>query len=139
MRKTSLRALLLLLWVAGCGSQVSTESADEVDTDDDPGERPSEPGQSYSACGDPDECLPMPYCVFPQGEAGFCTQACGSGDDASTCALDPGTTDRVFCLDIGLPDGRTVCALDCADGFPCPEGMRCEGIDTDAGPQQVCF
>ena len=139
MPKTQLCVLVLAVLSPGCGSQVPADAANGVDTDEDPGERPSEPGQTYSACGEPNECLPMPYCVFPSGEEGFCTEPCGAGNDPSTCALDPGTTDRVFCLDIGLPDDASVCALDCSDNFPCPDGMRCEDVDTDQGAQRVCF
>ncbi len=125
-----------LLLVVACGGQVPVSSSSDTD---DVGEQPLEPGSVYSPCGEPDACAPLPYCVFPSGEAGFCTQACAGPDDASECPDDPGNLGRAFCLDIGLPDGNRVCAIDCGDGRACPEGMRCEEVQTDDGPLRACF
>lgn len=126
-------ALLALL---ACGEQVPILA--NADTDD-PGVQPMDPGAAYSPCGAPEACAPLPYCVFPSGEQGFCTEQCSSPDDPSNCVDDPGQLGRAFCLDIGLPSQDRVCAIDCGDGLPCPEGMRCEEVQTGAGPKKACF
>ncbi len=126
----------LVVFAAACGSQVPVSGSGDTE---EVGAQPEEPGAVYSACGAPDECSPQPYCVFPSGEDGFCTVECPPGDDPSGCMDDPGQLGRAICLDIGLPSERGVCAIDCGDGLACPEGMRCEEVQTDAGPQRVCF
>ena len=132
------RALALPLCVVlmGCGSSVPVTASGDTD---DVGVQPVEPGAVYSPCGEPDACSPLPYCVFPSGEQGFCTAECVGVDDPSGCPDDPGNLGRAFCLDIGLPSGQRVCAIDCGDGLPCPDGMRCEEVQTDAGPERACF
>ncbi len=130
-------ALCLVVVLSGCGSTVPVSTSS--DTDEDVGVQPMDPGSVYSPCGSPDACEPLPYCVFPSGEEGYCTQECTSPDDPSNCPDDPGNLGRAFCLDIGLPTGARVCAIDCSDGLQCPEGMRCEGVQTDDGPQRACF
>jgi hypothetical protein len=135
------RAWVCVMAVA-CGPAVADDATTAVDsnadTDDDPGERPSDPGAMYSACAAVSECAPLEFCVFPTREGGYCSAACGGGEDASVCAAAPGDGAEIACLDIGVPDGRQVCALDCSDGG-CPEGMRCEGIETPAGARRICF
>lgn len=126
----------LLLGLVACSTQDPLIS---VDDGEDPGEQPMEPGAAYSPCGDPDACNPLPYCVFPSGEQGFCTGECTAPDDPSNCVDDPGQLGRAFCLDIGLPSGNTVCAIDCSDGISCPDGMRCEEVQTDGGRRKACF
>lgn len=133
--------ILYCLVLAGCGPQVATDGDgdDEEAGDDegDPGERPG-PGSMYAACSVVDECAPLEFCVFPTREGGYCSGACGPGDDTSTCAASPGAAE-VSCLDIGTPDGRTACALDCSDAS-CPDGMQCEAIATpDGSRRDVCF
>ena len=122
-----------------CGPQLVSDDDDAAnDTGDDPGERPSA-GAMYSACSTVDECTPLEFCVFPTREGGYCSAACAPSGDISPCAPAPGDTASVSCLDIGTPDGRTACALDCSDGS-CPNGMTCEAISTPSGDQRdVCF
>lgn len=133
----ALIALPLCLVLLACESAAAVNSSGE--TEDEVGARPYEPGAVYSPCGEPDACAPLPYCVFPSGEQGFCTAECVAVDDPSGCPDDPAGLGRAFCLDIGLPSGQRVCAIDCDDGLPCPDGMRCEAVQTDAGPARACF
>jgi hypothetical protein len=140
-----MKNLLVLVVLGGslaCGPQVDVDDGesvdDEGDDDGDPGERPG-PGAMYSACSRQDDCAPLEFCVFPTREGGYCSAACGSGDDISTCSAAPGDGAEVSCLDIGTPDGRTACALDCSDG-PCPAMMSCEAIETPSGERRdICF
>jgi hypothetical protein len=131
-----------LLLSFACGPQVATDGdgddTDDAMDDDDAGERPSA-GAMYSACSTVDECAPLEFCVFPTREGGYCSAACVAAEDPSACAEAPGDTVTVSCLDIGTPDGRTACALDCSDG-PCPHGMTCEAIATPSGQKRdICF
>lgn len=128
----------LALAALACGSQVSSSVTDDS-TDEEVGIQPEDPEAVYSACGSPDACSPLPYCVFPSGETGYCTRECVSPDDPTGCPDDPGGLGRAFCLDIGLPSGARVCGISCEDGLPCPEGMRCEQVETDDGPTSACF
>jgi hypothetical protein len=134
--------LLATMWLSqlGCGPAVGDDddggSADE--TGDELGERPSDPGAMYSACAEVSMCAPLEFCVFPDREGGFCSAACAGGNDASACAPAPGDGAEPSCLDIGIPDGRLVCALDCSDAA-CPAEMHCEGIETPTGARRVCF
>lgn len=138
--------MALALALAACGGRQigETDAMEQEDEDDDatpgddPGSRPMSPGSMYSACTDTSVCMPLEFCVFPQGEAGFCTGACGPGDDASVCDAAPGEDRLPVCMDIGLTDGRTVCALGC-DGLSCPRGMRCEEVESASGAQLACF
>ena len=108
------------------------ESSDPV-----AGEQPPGPGTMFSPCQRSAECPPLEFCVFPQGEDGFCTGACVAPDDPSNCDPPPG--DQLpACFDIGLDDGRFVCALDCADA-PCPLGMRCEQVASGSSERSICF
>jgi hypothetical protein len=131
-----------LLVLVGCGPQVATDGDgdddDDADDDDgDPGDRPA-PGAMYGACSVVDECAPFEFCVFPTREGGYCSAACGPGDDTTPCAASPGAAE-VSCLDIGTPDGRTACALDCSDAS-CPSDMSCEAIATPDGTRRdICF
>ena len=129
-------SILLVIALAGCGSNVPVGASSDTE---DVGVQPEDPGAVYSPCGSPDACDPLPYCVFPSGEEGFCTRECAAPDDPAGCPDDPGKLGRAFCLEIGLPSGNKVCAINCSDGLPCPDGMRCEEVETDAGPQRACF
>lgn len=101
------------------------------------GTRPNTPGTMYSACEESAQCPPQEFCVFPEGEAGFCTSACATPTDPSNCDPAPGNQEHT-CFDIGLPDGRQVCALSC-DDTDCPVGMRCEQVDAGGSGQFICF
>lgn len=134
-------AVLMGLLVVACGPAVATDEDSSADSGggDDPGERPSEPGAMYSACSTVDECAPLEFCVFPDREGGYCSAACSAVGDASGCAVAPGDGAEASCLDIGVTDGREVCALDCAHGA-CPSGMQCESIETPGGDaRRICF
>jgi hypothetical protein len=132
--------LLLTVLACACSSR-SVEDDDAAGSDDpgelEPGEQPTAPGSMFSPCMESSECTPQELCVFPQGEAGYCTSACAAPDDPSSCDPPPGDQPPT-CFDIGLPDGRWVCALDCADA-PCPNGMRCEQVATSEGGRSLCF
>ncbi|MEM6990910.1 MAG: hypothetical protein AAF721_10445 [Myxococcota bacterium] len=136
------RVLLAASLVVACSDRQIDPMMEGDESEDgmlgDPGVRPSSPGSMYSACTDTAVCAPLEFCVFPQGEAGFCTAACGPDNDASACDAAPGEDRDPVCMDIGLPDGRTVCALGC-DGLSCPRQMRCEEVDAASGAQLACF
>jgi hypothetical protein len=131
---------VLLLLLRGCGPSIAIEG----DDDDDPAERPSMAGDMYSACSSVSDCRPLEFCIFPRGhdgarEEGYCSAACAAPGNPSTCDPAPGGSAEVSCLDIGIADGREVCALDCGSGRSCPGGMRCEGLATPGGDRYVCF
>lgn len=115
------------------------EDPEQRPEDYDPGDRPGEPGSMYSVCADSSVCTPLEFCVFPAGEAGFCSDACAGMEDASVCDVAPDGEARAFCFDIGLPDGRRVCAIDCENGRACPRGMRCEEVESAGAAKHVCF
>lgn len=150
-RRISLVIGLALAASGGCtdrsmgldgGGDSSDESGDddgELPDDYDPGVRPGGRGAMYSVCADQSVCTPQEFCVFPADEAGFCSAACADIDDASNCDPAPDGQARAFCLDIGLPDARRVCAIDCEDGRPCPDGMRCEQVESADDARSVCF
>jgi hypothetical protein len=135
--------LLVVLLACACSSRsvddTGDDSAGSADTNDElePGEQPTAPGSMFSPCMQSSECAPQEFCVFPQGEAGYCTSACATPTDPSNCDSPPGDQSPT-CFDIGLDDGRWVCALDCADA-PCPNGMRCEQVATGDGNRSICF
>lgn len=136
---------MLLLALAACSSRALPD--DDVGDEDptvgppqgehEPGDQPSAPGEMYSPCEISAQCPPLEFCVFPQDESGYCTSACVAPTDPSNCAEPPGDQPST-CFDIGLQDGRWVCALDCEDA-PCPRGMRCEAVATGAGERSICF
>lgn len=133
--------LTMWLSISGCGPAVADdggEAGSGGESGGDLGERPRDPGAMYSACAEISMCTPLEFCVFPDREGGYCSSACAGGNDASACAPAPGDGAEPSCLDIGVPDGRLVCALDCAQG-DCPADMRCEGIETPTGARRVCF
>lgn len=103
----------------------------------DPGDQPTAPGEMFSPCEQSSECAPQEFCVFPQNESGYCTSACTTPNDPSNCDPPPGDQPST-CFDIGLDDGRWVCALDCASAS-CPRGMRCEPVATVGGERSICF
>jgi hypothetical protein len=134
-------AWTMIVGLGACGPSVATTPDDH---DDELGAQPMEPGSMYSPCESVSMCHPLEFCVYPRGhdgepEAGFCAGACGAGGDASVCDPAPGTAAWESCLDIGLGDGREVCALDCGRGRTCPAGMRCEGLRTPSGERYICF
>ena len=148
-----LAPLLALLLASACSSRSVGDDDDGNDDDDaagsaesssdsppgelEPGDQPTAPGSMFSPCMQSSECAPQEFCVFPQDEAGYCTSACVAPTDPSSCDPPPGDQPPT-CLDIGLPDGRWVCALDCA-AAPCPRGMRCEQVATGDGERSLCF
>jgi hypothetical protein len=131
---------LLLAVASGCVDRNLVDDAGPVPEDEeDPdalGERPDD--GMYAACSNSAQCAPLEFCVFPTDEMGYCTERCVSADDPTGCKPAPGDGAMVSCLDIALPGDDRVCALDCAAGA-CPNGMRCEGIETIDGEQRVCF
>jgi hypothetical protein len=134
--------VLLLPLVLACSSRrvPDDEGGDEdptVGSALEPGEQPTAPGAMFSACTLSSECAPLEFCVFPQGEAGYCASACTAPTDPSNCDPPPGDQPST-CFDIGLADGRWVCALDCTEA-PCPNGMRCEQVTTGDGQRSLCF
>jgi hypothetical protein len=141
------RALLWAsVWASACLAACSARSVEDDDAgaaDDpsagalEPGDQPTAPGSMFSPCMQSSECAPQEFCVFPQGEAGYCTSACTAPTDPSNCDPPPGDQPSA-CFDIGLDDGRWVCALDCAEA-PCPRGMRCEQVTTATGARSLCF
>jgi len=125
----------LLAPLLACADRTVAEVG-EPDDDPDPGEQPLAMGAMYSPCVASADC-PGSLCVFPSGEAGYCSQPCAAPTDASRCEPAPGDQSTT-CFDIGLPDGSWVCALDCAD-IACPTGMRCEQVSAGDGPRSICF
>lgn len=134
-------ALLSLALTVACSSRPVAD--DDMAGSDDPtaasmaGTRPEGPGTMYSLCEASDECPPLEFCVFPENEAGYCTAACQAPEDPNNCAAAPGDQD-LTCFDIGLADGRQVCALDCGD-TDCPVGMRCEEVQSGTTARSICF
>lgn len=135
---------LLVLLALGLGGACTDRSTTDDDAGDDApsggdeaGEQPTAPGAMFSSCQRSSECAPQEFCVFPQDESGYCTSACTSPTDPSNCDPPPGEQSPT-CFDIGLDDGRWVCALDCA-GAPCPRGMRCESVAAAEGERSICF
>lgn len=135
--------LLVLLALGLGGACTDRSTADDGVGDEDPsggdeaGEQPTEPGSMFSPCQQSSECAPQEFCVFPQGESGYCTSACASPSDPSNCDLPPGNQTST-CFDIGLDDGRWVCALECGSAS-CPRGMRCEPVTAAGGERSICF
>lgn len=121
----------------GAAGSDESSSSDAPPGELEPGDQPTTPGVMFSPCMQSSECAPQEFCVFPQGEAGYCTSACNAPTDPSNCEPPPGDQPPT-CFDIGLDDGRQVCALDCADA-PCPRGMRCEHVATGDGERSLCF
>lgn len=141
MVRFDLAAVLVASLALACSARPvdadDDESAGDTNEIDEAGVQPSERGTMYSACERSAECAPLEFCVFPQGESGYCTAACSSPTNPSNCALAPGSQE-LSCFDIGLADGRQVCALDCASA-PCPRGMRCEGVNSGGVARSICF
>jgi hypothetical protein len=135
--------LLGVLLASACSSRSVDDdgaagSAESSSEELEPGDRPTAPGTMFSPCMQSSECAPQEFCVFPQGESGYCTSACTAPTDpASNCDPPPGDQPPT-CFDIGLADGRWVCALDCSSA-PCPRGMRCEQVATGEGERSLCF
>lgn len=140
--RSFLPRLTLTLALAGWAACTTREPVPEDDasgetTDDDPGDQPTAPGAMFSSCTDSSQCDPQEFCVFPADETGYCTSACAAPLDTSAC--DPAPGDQpLACFDIGLADGRVVCAIDCASD-ECPRGMRCEAVTTASGDALICF
>lgn len=130
---------LALLAIGLSGPIVVTACSDRTlatDAADDTGE-PSRPpaGAMFSECLAHEDCAPLPYCVFPEGEAGFCTRPCSNGMPDGCDPPGAGTA-ALTCIEVG--SGQPVCALDC-DSATCPFDMTCEAVDTLAGERRICF
>lgn len=135
-------AVVIAVAVTGCTDRDlagTSESAAATDDVDDPGDQPEGEGVMFASCIELSECAPLEFCVFPSGEAGFCSDACAGTDDNSPCDVLPDGESEATCLDIGVPDGRRVCAIDCEDGRACPRGMRCEAVDLGSEERRICF
>lgn len=133
-RRTLTSLLVATLLLPGCSTDRTI-----VEEGDDPemvGEQPVAPGAMYSPCTNSNEC-PDGLCVFPSGEAGYCSAPCTAPTDPGNCAPPPGDQ-MTTCFDVGLPDGSWVCALDCED-IGCPTGMRCEQVQAADGERAICF
>lgn len=125
------------LWLAaGCTERELADPSADDDGVIDPGEQPVGAGAMYSPCSVSEQC-PDGLCVFPRGEGGFCSAPCTAPRDPGSCDPPPGDQPAT-CFDIGLPDDRWVCALDCTDA-PCPAGMRCEQVSAGDGGRSICF
>lgn len=129
----TLSLLTAILCLAACTDRTVAEGGDEGEG---PGEQPIAAGAMYSPCSVSEEC-PDGLCVFPRGEGGFCSAPCAAPDDPGGCDPAPGDQPTT-CLDIGLPDDRRVCALECSD-TACPSGMRCEQVLAGDGGRSICF
>ena len=132
MRRRLVMSLLAALSSGACADRTIAEAGEDPEVD--PGEQPSAAGALYSPCTNSSEC-PELLCVFPSGEAGFCSAPCETADDPGRCEPTPGDQPAT-CLDIGLP--VTACALDCEDA-PCPVGMRCERVMSGGDERSICF
>lgn len=73
----------------------------------------------------------------PGDIARICSAACIAPTKPDYCDPAPGDQPTT-CLDIGLPDDRWVCALECSDAA-CPNGMRCEQVLAGDGGRSICF
>lgn len=135
-------AVAMLLFTMACTERDMLGGADEVearDDADDPGDQPEGEGVMFASCTDLSQCDPLEFCVFPSGEAGFCSDACAGVDDNAPCDVLPDGMSEATCLDIGVPDGRRVCAIDCEGGRECPRGMRCEEVELGGEARRICF
>lgn len=120
------------LAVAACSDRtLTTDPAGETTMEP---ERP-EAGEMFAECRAHDDCRPLPYCVFPEDEAGFCTRPCTNGLP-DTCESPGSGSAALDCLDVG--SGQPVCALDCAKGS-CPFEMVCQDVATPDGERRICF
>lgn len=140
MRRAAKTWMVAVGVLVGCSDRPLVDTPDEHGTSESgggEGSRPTTQGAMFSACQASAECVPLDYCVFPGGEPGFCTEIC-PGDGPEGCEPGPGGSASPTCLDVGLPDGAQVCALDCSEGS-CPGGMRCEEIATGNGARTICF
>lgn len=135
-RTASSLVMALCLPLLACADRTVAEVGDPDDEEQDPGEQPLAMGAMYSPCTASADC-PGSLCVFPSGEAGYCSEPCAAPTDPGNCDPAPGDQ-TTTCLDIGLPEGSRVCALDCAD-IACPVGMRCEQVSAGDGPRSICF
>lgn len=135
-RLTSLLVVLCGVAPGACTDRELAEEGEVADGELEPGEQPIAAGAMYSPCELSSEC-PDGLCVFPAGEAGYCSGPCAAPIDPGRCAPPPGDQPAT-CFDIGLPDGTWVCALDCEDA-PCPRGMRCEQVMASDGARAICF
>lgn len=138
MRLAPLLAATLGLAAVACTDRTLAEAGEDEEGAESPGpgDQP-QAGAMYSPCTTSPAC-PGGLCVFPTDEAGFCSAPCAGAGEPSNCAPPPGEQ-TPSCLDIGLPTGAPVCALDCDDA-PCPRGMRCEQVLDSAGvDRSICF
>jgi len=134
---TPLALLLALVPLALSSACADRTIADAGDEDLEPGDQPQAAGALYAPCTASSDC-PDGLCVFPSGEAGYCSVPCLAPGDPAPCEPAPGDQSP-GCLDIGLPGGELVCALDCG-ADPCPRGMRCERVMARGGAgRSICF
>ena len=125
--------MLAALSSAACSDRPIAGSGED-DPELDPGEQPIAAGALYSPCTESSEC-PGRLCVFPSGEAGFCSAPCDAAEHPGRCEPTPGDQPAT-CLDIGLP--TPACAIDCEDAS-CPRGMRCEQVLSGSDERSICF
>ena len=126
-----LRSLTVLLVFGQLGCNERATAPQE-------GERPTDPGEQYSECTESADCAPLPFCVHPPDESGFCSEACAPAGDAESCPDSPGGSATTRCVDIGNPSAN-LCALDCNGSKTCPGGMRCQEVLTAEGARSLCF
>ena len=118
--------LLALTLSTGCADRSVTTASGET------GVQEVEPGEAFSECIDENDCF-IEWCAHPAGEPGFCTSACA---DVSECLDGPSGTATATCLPVG---DDQVCALDCEGPRTCPNGMRCESIESEGMARRICF
>ncbi len=79
-------------------------------------------GPAYASCQSSADCgAPLEYCLV---ERGICMAQCRTTADCP--AREDGDAPPLCANYDGLTDDSS-CVLDCREGQPCPEGMRCSG------------
>jgi hypothetical protein len=94
---------------------------------------------AYGPCADHDDCEGTMACLTsdPDGEQGFCSPGCGSGDPPNHALCpnpDMGVTATKECVHSGF---LNTCVLDCNGGLSCPDGTTCAMTSNGYGP--YCF
>lgn len=125
----------LLLSALAAGACLDRSMSDEGETGEDPAaeERPLE-GGLYASCNDVIHCSIGLDCFHPQGEDGYCTDACLSD---LNCQAVMGSEESGACVGV-LGSEASVCALEC-DSQACPYAMRCETVEVQSGAKRLCF
>lgn len=135
---------LLLLGVGACpADDVGGEGSDDAPATGEALVCQPQPlyNELYSSCTGVQDCGRADYvCAYqvgtdPATAPAFCTGYCtldvhcpAVGD----CAATP------ICLTPSA-GGTSVCALDCGDDRPCPEGMECLEDEDNGGVRYLCF